>query len=284
MADIVGLDKAIADAAAELTKESDGSSSDKSTEKKPTETKEETPEDSEDEGTEEESEEESSDSESDDEEMSEEETKESKALYKLLKDPKTRTSVLAALASEAGLLPSHKEGEKTTKKEEAAAKKGVQEILEEALGSEYEFLAGRLSKGIDKVLEQEREEHESKIQEIHRTNVEKEVAAEYNRLARETKGDSRKLENRMAELSSEIPVGKMDVRTYIKRLYTIAAGEKAAAPRKTADQIRKNASDVSSRLKSGASPLSKLTIPDKKMSLDESVKWAQQELLKQGNK
>jgi hypothetical protein len=206
-------------------------------------------------------------------EMSEDEVKESRQLYKLLKDPTSRNAVLTALASQAGLLP--KGEDKPTKSETAAAKREIKDILSEALGTEYSFLAERLSKGIDKVLEQERSENESKLLTLQRQNVEREVVAEHNRLARETKGESKKFEARMAELSSEIPVGNQDMRTYIKRLYTIASSEKqiVKSAQKT-DQVRKNATDVSSRLKSGASPLSNNEIPDKKMSLDDSIKFA----------
>lgn len=265
------LDKAISDAAASLNKETktedssgEETSSAETTETQEEETSEETEESSE---------------ESDSEELSEEETKESQTLYKLLKNPNTRTAVLAALASKEGLLPS--QGEKLTKKEETAAKRGIKEILKDKMGSNYDFLSDKLADAFEEILQEERASSETRFQELQRTNVEKEVVANYDRLARETKGESRKMEARMAQLAEEIPIGSMDVRTYLNRLYAIASGEKRQAPvAKTTDQIRKNAGDVSSRLKTGASPLSDASIPNKKMSIDESIKWAQEQLNK----
>lgn len=263
------LDKAISDAATQLTKEakeSEGSSDEGTSSAETTETQEEETEETEE------------SSETSEEDLSEEEAKESKELYKLLKNPDTRNAVLAALAAKAGILP--KPGEELTKKEETAAKKEIKDILKEALGNQYDFLSEKLAKGIEAILEQERSSHEEKLLALQRTNIEREVVSNYNRLARETKGESRKLEARMAELATEIPIGSMEVRTYINRLYSIASGEKKSSSTKPTDQIRKNSTDVSQRLKSGASPLSNVSIPDKKMSIDESIKWAQEQINK----
>lgn len=273
MAD-VALDKAISDAATELEKSAAAATPPKEKETSPDETTETGGEENEDT---EEGDTAAADSESEDE-MSDDEVKESKNLYKLLKDPKTRNAVLAALAQEAGILP--KAGtEGMTKKETATAKKEIKDIVKEALGDQYSFISDKIAAAFEQVLEQERSSNEEKILDLQRQQVEKDVIAEHSRLARETKGESRKFENRMAELATEIPVGTMDMRTYIRRLYTIASSEKSATKAaKPAEQIRRNASDASARLKSGASPLSDNAIPDKKMSLDESIKWAQQQI------
>lgn len=214
--------------------------------------------------------------------LSEDEQKESQNLYRLLKDPKTAKSVVAALAAQQGLLQSDS-GKPLTKPEERAARKEIKEILSDALGKDYQFLADKLSTAFEGVLEQERADSSARFAEIQRGNVEREVVANYEKLAKDTKGESKKYEARMAQLAEEIPIGSQDVRTYIERLYTVAAGERKTSPQKVADQIRRNAGDASARLRTGAQAPTQNSIPDKKMSLNESVAWATEQL-KQGKK
>ncbi len=262
MADI-GLDKAISDAAAEIS----GGAPPKVGEEPEVTVEipegEETPDG-----------EEAPDGEETSDDLSDDELTESKNLYKLLKDPKTAKAVVAALAAQNGLFPGKGE-EPLTKKEETAAKREIKDILSEALGDEYKFLSDKLSKAFESVLEQERGEQNSRFAEIQRQNVEREVTANYERLAKETKGESKKFESRMAQLAEEIPIGSMDVRTYLDRLYTVASSEqRKVAPQKVADKIRRNAGDASARLKSGAVQVESPTIPDKKMNLDEAIQFA----------
>ncbi len=227
----------------------------------------------------EESEEESAAAESD---MSEQELTESKNLYKALKDPTTAAAVIAALAQQAGILPGKQEAP-LTKKEETAAKREIKDIFAEALGKEYGFLADKLGPAIEAVLEQERTESNRAFAEIQQSNVEREVIASYEQLSKETKGESKKFETRMAQLSEEIPIGNMNVKTYMQRLYTLASNERKSSPQKVADQIRRNASDAPARLRTTAVPLTESKVPDKKMNLNESIAWAQSQLT-QGKK
>jgi hypothetical protein len=173
-------------------------------------------------------------------------------------------------------------GDKTpTKSEAVVAKREIKEIIKEKLGDQYAFLSDKISDAFEAVLTQERQDQETRFAEIQRTNVERDVVTNYERLAKETKGESKKFEARMAQLSDEIPIGNMDIRTYIDRLYTLAAGERKTSPQKIADQIRRNSNDVAARLpKGGATAVPEGKLPDKKMNLNESVAWATAQLSK----
>jgi hypothetical protein len=216
--------------------------------------------------------------ESTEDELSDSQKDESFRLYKALRDPSTSGPIIAALAQQIGLF---KPGATETRAEERAAAKDVKTILGEALG-EYKFLADKLGPAIETILAQERETQEVKFHEIQQNRVEAEVVTAYDRLSRDTKGESRKLEARMATLSEEMPIGTMSVETYIKRLYAVASGEKSRTPTKVvADKIRRNANDASSRLQStrGAEP--ERQVPKGKMNINQAVSWALGEMSKE---
>ncbi len=216
------------------------------------------------------------------EEFSEEQLAESKTLYKALKGPQAN-AIIAALAAQAGLLP--KLGEAApTKTEVAAAKREIKDIVRDALGPEYSFLQDKIGKIFDEVAAQQKAETEAKFAEIQTANVEREVVTAYEKLAVETKGESKKFETRMAQLSEEIPIGDMNVKTYMQRLYAIATSERKASPQKIADQIRRNAGDAPNRLRTSAAPIREgIEIPQGKMSIDKAVEWAVGQL-QQGKK
>jgi len=187
------------------------------------------------------------------------------------------------LAAQAGLLP--KTGEPSlTKSETVEARREIKDIVKDALGPEYSFLQDKIGKIFDEVAQQQRAETEAKFAEIQATQVEREVVTAYEKLAIETKGESKKFENRMAQLSEEVPIGTQSVKTYMQRLYAIASSERKSSPQKVADQIRKNANDIPNRLKGSAGPTPGKAgeIPDFKgpKSLEQSIAWAQGEIQK----
>jgi hypothetical protein len=265
------LEEAIADAATELTKEADKSK----------ETKVET--------TEVEKEEEQEEVESDDEpqveedELDEASKDEALRLYKALKDPKAGPAVLAALAQQAGLL-----GKNTpeTKTEVREAKKAIKEILKDSLPENMKFLADQLGPAIEAVFEQEREEQQEKFQQIEIQRVESQVVAAYERLSKETKGESKRLEARMAEIATQIsPAPELTVDQYIRYLYQIASngkGTQLSNTRLVADRIRRNANDLPSRLRTTTgSGDDKSWIPNKAIGLKGAVNLALEQLAKQ---
>ncbi len=218
-------------------------------------------------------------------ELTEAQITESKNLYKALTGPQAN-AIIAALAAQAGLLPKPSEAP-LTKKEEVAARREIRDIVKDALGPEYAFLQDKIGKIFDEVATQQRQENESRFAELQQTNVEREVVTAYEKLAAETKGESKKFEARMAQLSEEVPIGSMNVTTYMKRLYAIANSEKRSSPQQIADKIRKNANDAPARLASKGSAAQAShpapETPAKRMSLDESIAWAQDQI-KQGKR
>jgi hypothetical protein len=206
------------------------------------------------------------------EDFSESEADESKRLYKALKDPKTAGPIIAALAQQAGILTGK---QPETKAEEKKATRDVKAILSEALG-EYKFLADKLGPAIESILQQERESNEVKFAEQAQHRIEGEVVSATDKLSRETKGESRKLEAKMNELSQEIPIGTMSVETYVRRLYTIAAADKVkTAPKQISDRIRRNANDATARIQgTRGQDMPVGTIPKGKMNINQAVNWA----------
>mgnify|MGYP001612220576 CR=1 FL=1 len=224
-------------------------------------------------------------------ELTEQELLESKNLYRLLKDPTTARSVVAALAQQTGVLQDlARLGAEPTRTEVRDAKKDILTIFKESLGKEYEFLADRLSKAVDTVITQERQEIQAQHLETQTAVVNQQIVRELETLERETRGVSKTLENRMAELAREIPIGTQDQSTYIRRLYAVAASEKglSAAPvrqgvtKSKNDRIRSNANDATSRIKGTPADRSRdiIEIPTKKMGLKESVNFALGQLTK----
>lgn len=205
-----------------------------------------------------------------DPEPTEEEKIEARNLYRALKNPATSRAVVAALAEQMGFNAKPAE----TKAEEKRQVKDVKSILGEALG-EYKFLADKLGPAIETILSQEREENEVRFAQQEQYRVEQEVIAATSALAKETKGESTKLEARMNELSNEIPIGNQSVKTYIQRLYTIAAGERQKnTPARVAETIRRNANDATARLQGVRGNDKSVQIPNGKMNINQAVQFA----------
>jgi hypothetical protein len=210
------------------------------------------------------------------EELSDAELAEVKNLYKLLKDPNTNKAVIAALAEQAGILRQPAE----TKAEVKEQKKSIQEILKTAL-PDYPSLATQLSGAIEEVLETERSERLESEQKQLETQIVNETNSALSELAKDTKGESRKLEAKMSELATRLlPANGISTKEYVRMLYTVASEGKTVQKSKAnlADKINRNRTDVSSRLSTttGKAPVSNL--PDKKLGLKGSVQWALKEL------
>ena len=203
-------------------------------------------------------------------------------LYKALKDPKAGPAVLAALAQQAGLLGRNLP---ETPKEVATAKKAVKEILKDSLPENMKFLADQLGPAIEEVFKAEREEQQEKFQQIEIQRVEGQVVAAYERLSKETKGESKRLEARMAEIATQIsPAPELSVDQYIRFLYQIASngkGTQVSNTRVVADRIRRNANDLPGRLRTTTGSEKQGGVPEKNLGLKGSINWALSELAKQ---
>lgn len=199
--------------------------------------------------TEETSEEETTETEdSEEEELSEEELKNAKGLFKLLKDPGTRDITLRTMAERAGVLGKNLPEDK---KEEKKAIRDVADVLKDSLGPEYYALFGdKLSKGLKELFAQEREESNKTTESTRLQLVEQETDRAFDRLDRDTKGDSKRFRQQMTSLADRIlPADGVSTYEYLKILYSVASGEKtkAAANKQIADKINRNRSDVADR-------------------------------------
>jgi hypothetical protein len=214
-----------------------------------------------------------SDDEPSPEELSEAEQKEAKNLYKLLKDPNTQKQVLRVLAQSAGVL----EQPPQTREEVKETKKDIQKILEEKLGSDFKWLVPKLSGALEEILEQEREERSVELSALTEKETINEVVRVSEKLNRETKGEYKKLENRMNQLADEIlPAPGMSVEKYCRHLYAIASSEIKVNTQKNklADKINRNASNASERLRSTSAGTERGKAPDKPMTLKQAVQFA----------
>ena len=211
-------------------------------------------------------------------ELDEASLEEAKKLYKALKDPNQATAVVSALAGQMGLLRNPPE----TKAEVKEAKKDVKEILKLAVGTEYAFLSDRIGNALDQIFDQERNERQAEIQQLSNAQVERDSLAAMNALRTETKGESQKFEAKMIEISKKIlPSPGMSIKEYLNILYTVATAGKQTGIVKSQlnDKIRRNANDVTSRLRSGGSVKDEVGFdPNKKYSLKQSVALAARQL------
>lgn len=209
------------------------------------------------------------------EDLSEAEIAESKNLYKLLKDPKTKDLVLTALAQNAGLL-----GEAQTKQEIREAKSSISDILTDSLGKEFAFLVPKLGPAIEKILEQEREVSAQQVGRLEAVQLETQTQSVLNKLAAESKGTSRALEGKMAALAQKFPASQdISVEEYVRGLYAMASSSHQKAPAgRIAERINRNSKDVPSRLHSatGAGKDSPRNLP--KMNLNQAVSHAMKSL------
>jgi len=206
-------------------------------------------------------------------ELSGEELGNAKNLYKALKNPATAREIISVLARQAGVLE--------TPKDVKQADKAIKDVFKEALGPDFAFIAEKMAPAIEKVLLSQKEEYETKLQQIRQQQLsaqtETEVEKALSKLNRVTKGDSRKFEGDMTRLMDDILPGRnTSTEDYIFKLYRIASSEQSErkAKEKLANKINRNANDIPSRLAPAASvDTSKGT---KRVSLDDAIKFAAQ--------
>lgn len=198
---------------------------------------------------------------------------EAKNLYRALKSDKA-PAIIAALAQQAGLLNAD------TKKEVREDVKSLQEIVTDALGEQYKFLAPQMTKMMTAVLENERSERTAKFNEIEQRDTQTRVNSAMEKVARENKISVDQLGRMISPLTEEfLPGPKTSEDTYIRGLYKQATVGRVAAKTNAqiADKARRNASDAPSRLQTTGSVSDKAQ-PSKKMSLKESIAFAQEQI------
>jgi hypothetical protein len=222
------------------------------------------------------------------EEETEEDIAEAKRIYKLLKNPTTATSLVRELARAEGILKE----DAPTPREIKEGKASIKDILKEKLGDKYEFLIPQLSDALETILAGERETHQQSVQQIQIDATKRETAEVLAKLARETKGESRKVESRMLELMNEFQIGPgVSIEKYLRGLYAQASSARDAknATNSKNDKIRRNANDAPSRLQnssSGAETRASGAGADtnKPMTLKEAVNFAASQQTRQSTR
>lgn len=141
-------------------------------------------------------------------------------VYRLLNDPNTAPAVVKMLAEQLGITQPQV---KNTQKEP-----GVAEILQQALGEEYSFLAPKLAEGIEKVIERAVTPLQ---QQVQRESAKVEFQTALDRINNTTKGDFNKYESKITALMDEIkPAPGVSVEKYLSNLYTIAKNSGGPPP------------------------------------------------------
>jgi hypothetical protein len=208
--------------------------------------------------------------------------KEAENLYKSLMSRETAGPMVRALMEHVGIRPENIRTERDAEK----AEKSIKDVVKERLGKQYEFLADQLGDALEGAFEVFSKKSDGKLSQLAQNQMERDIESSMDKLRRETKGESKELETRMVALANEIPIGKMSVETYVRRLHAIATGEKGNRPlsgKPNPDKIRRNANDAPGRLRgtSAGSDFLGVKIPNKTLSLSESVKFAFDQQTKQ---
>jgi hypothetical protein len=208
--------------------------------------------------------------------------RESLILYNALKDPKTRGTVIFALAQEAGL----RIGTAETKAEQKVEEKAIKQLVKETLGPEYKFLADKLGTVMEAVVGKMEEKNTEIRQEQAQQQILRETEDTLKKLERETKGESKKLESKMVSLMDKFPSGpNTSVNEYIRGIYAMASQGRTVATTKTqvADKIRNNSKNAPERMHSaGASDTEGIKEFTGKGSLKKAVEYAAQQLDSEG--
>lgn len=215
-------------------------------------------------------------SDEDEDDLDENAVKDAKALYKLLKNPETSKGVIKTLAERAGIAIGDKDTKTEVKKEARSLSERIAKHLKTGK-EDYTFLAPMLAAAFEEILEEQKADSKKEIKELTDRQLGEEIDRAFEKLARETKGESNKLKKQINALSDEIHPGPgMSVYKYIRHLYTIASSSQGASgiKKNIADKMNRNANDVGSRLgKKGKEKEGLVKVPEgaSRRSIIESV-------------
>lgn len=220
----------------------------------------------------------------DTEDLDESALKEAKSLYKLLKDPSTAEQVIRILAIKAKVIT--EDGKPpTTAAEIKEAKKDIKAIIEEGLGEEFKFFGPKLTKIMEDVLAEERKNYAQETGELKLAQVQQQVETVETRLNKETGGDYKKLQARVAQLVDRYPQPSgTSVYDYLKEMYQLAGGKtKSNSTQRIADKIQQNSKDATTRLRTsrgGSTTTTQTAVVPVKRGLRAAVEAAVKELEK----
>lgn len=193
-------------------------------------------------------------------------------LVRLLSDPKTQKQTILSLAQNAGLFETPE-----SKKE---VEKSVEETLQEILGDEYALLPSKIGKAIQAVVDAKFGKLERSIEDSKQQAIVNETNTALEGL-RKKYPDAIKLESKMAALMEDFQPGpKIGPSAYLEKLYVLAGGKGASLAEKTAERfkrVNRNLRDDGIKPSDSGSDARRTT---GKMSLDDAVKSAVNEIQK----
>ena len=140
-------------------------------------------------------------------------------LYRALNNPQSAERIIRILATEAGLLNGNE-----TKRE---ARDAIVEALEESLGEDHKWLAGKFAPAIKKILADQETSISKRFEDIRAAELQRESDGVIEAMTKEY-DDFKELVPRITKLMEEInPTDKLSQKDYVKQLYRIARSEKS---------------------------------------------------------
>lgn len=227
-------------------------------------------------------------------ELSDVEIQQAKDLWKGLKSPETRDSIIQYLANVGGYTKA--EAREIVKEATAVAKEVVKEtttkdIITEVLGEEYSHLAEKLGPALDKVFDTKIGKTAKELEEIKQQNelakIETEVNKEFTSLTKKYYPDGSmppEIEAQMSKMMDLITPGvDMTTGDYLEAVFYASLGRLGksipAPSARTAATRSLTKSKLPSEVTSSSRPSGE-RIPNQSMSLDDAVQKAAEELSK----
>lgn len=199
-------------------------------------------------------------------------------LYNSLRDPQKAYGTLELLARQFGL--EVRKGEVT----KAEATQTIQEILNEGLGADYQFLAQKFGPILEKLFNQELNKRTApvtnKLLEMEARAVNGEISHELAELSTRTKGASSKFEDELVKWMSKYQPAQnsnVTVREFLDDAWSAVSQNDAVKSqlKRTVDRINKNATDANVASTGADTEVVKMA-PNKKISVADAVRLAMQ--------
>jgi hypothetical protein len=188
-------------------------------------------------------------------------------LIKALQDPAQQGIVIDFLARNAGYTKGEiKQALKDEEKgEELAA--DLTSLLKESLGGEYDFLADKIAKGVEKYIDKKNDENlkevKTRLESQERDRLESQGLAIMNRMGQDFFGDEKLPDNVVAEMNKYMdripPLPEMGPKDYLEDAFYHAVGKLGLtrvtkAQKEQQERANKNRNDAPSRLASDRVP------------------------------
>lgn len=187
------------------------------------------------------------------------EAEEAIKLFRALKDPESRDTVIELLAKKGGYTKAPPE----TKAEVKEAKKNLVGRLKESLGTEFEFLADKFAGPIEEFLNEQREEGLKEIKEKFAQDelekVQTQVGSAISKVATDFFGEGAEIpadvQKEMSKFMDKFPISaELTPKEYITDVFQFAVSKLGITKvdKKKEERTKANRSDVGGRLTSAS--------------------------------